>query len=132
MIAYRRRFNELNSLISLISMHQSSCDLIGEPPEKVVENVAYLSLCADLLGLIGVLTGYYAQENTSLLYNNLSSIIPERCDALKLNIQLKILHATIALPDIPLSQVVTINDVTSGSVEARSAGSSSADDSPAN
>lgn len=131
-IAYRRRFNELNSLISLISMHQSSCDLIGEPPEKVVENVAYLSLCADMLGLIGVLTGYYAQENSSLLYNNLSSIIPERCDALKLNIQLKILHATIALPDVPLSQVATINSVTSGSVEARSADSSLAGDSPAN
>jgi hypothetical protein len=113
-------------------MHQSSCDLIGEPPEKVVENVAYLSLCADMLGLIGVLTGYYAQENSSLLYNNLSSIIPERCDALKLNIQLKILHATIALPDVPLSQVATINSVTSGSVEARSADSSLAGDSPAN
>lgn len=118
-IAYRRRFNELNSLISLISMYQSSCDLIGEPPEKTAENVTYLSLCADLLGLIGVLTGYYAQENSSLLYNNLSSIIPERCDALKLNIQLKILHATITLP---------APDANPGAAEDPSADSSSAAD----
>ncbi|MBC8290718.1 MAG: hypothetical protein H8E37_10425 [Planctomycetes bacterium] len=126
-LAYRRRFNELNSLISLISMHQSSCDLIGEPPEKVAENVAYLSLCADLVGLIGVLTGYYAQENSSLLYNNLSSIIPERCDALRLNIQLKILHATIALPVEALPEAAISSEV----AEGRLAGPSSADDSPA-
>ena len=97
-IAYRKRFNELNSIISLISMYQSTSDVLGESPETVARNVRYLSVCADLLGLIDVLTGYYAQENSSLLYNNLLTIIPERCNSLKLNIQLKILHANIVLP----------------------------------
>ena len=31
----------------------------------------YLSICSDLLGLISVISGYYAQENPSLLYGNL-------------------------------------------------------------
>jgi hypothetical protein len=97
-IAYRKRFNELNSIISLISMYQSTSDVLGESPETVAHNVKYLSVCADLLGLIDVLTGYYTQENSSLLYNNLLTIIPERSNSLKLNIQLKILHANIVLP----------------------------------
>ena len=105
-IAYRKRFNELNSIISLISMYQSTSDVLGESPETVARNVRYLSVCADLLGLIDVLTGYYAQENSSLLYNNLLTIIPERCNSLKLNIQLKILHANIVLPKIePTSKI---------------------------
>ena len=97
-IAYRKRFNELNSIISLISMYQSTSDVLAESPETVAHNVKYLSVCADLLGLIDVLTGYYTQENSSLLYNNLLTIIPERSNSLKLNIQLKILHANIVLP----------------------------------
>jgi hypothetical protein len=51
-----------------------------------------------LLGLIGVITGYYAQENSSLMYNRLVGVIHERCSGLKINIQLKILHALIDLP----------------------------------
>ena len=97
-IAYRKQFNELNSIISLISMYQSTSDVLAESPETVAHNVKYLSVCADLLGLIDVLTGYYTQENSSLLYNNLLTIIPERSNSLKLNIQLKILHANIVLP----------------------------------
>ncbi len=93
---YRRRFNELNTFISLISMHQSNKDVLGLADEKQrVKNLLYLGLCSDLLGIIGVITGYYSQENSSLLYNRLTEIIYQRSSSLKLNIQLKILHATI-------------------------------------
>lgn len=95
---YRRRFNELNTLISLISMHQSNKDVLGLTCEALRrENLVYLSLCSDLLGLIGVISGYYAQENPSLLYSNLLEIIHQRSDGLKLNIQIKILHASVTL-----------------------------------
>jgi hypothetical protein len=97
-IAYRKRFNELNTLVSLISMHQSSKDPFGGSEQEKAHQVAYLSVCSDLLGLIGVITGYYAQENSSLMYNRLVGVIHERCSGLKINIQLKILHALIDLP----------------------------------
>lgn len=97
-VAYRRRFNELNSLVSLISMHQSSKDVMGGTAEMRAHHVAYLSVCSDLLGLISVLTGYYSQENPSLIYNRMLEIIHERCNGLKINIQLKILHALVDLP----------------------------------
>lgn len=93
---YRRRFNELNTLISLISLHQSTKDVLGLAHDKErAKNLLYLSLCSDLLGIIGVITGYYSQENPSLLYNRLTEIIYQRSSSMKLNIQLKILHASI-------------------------------------
>jgi hypothetical protein len=93
---YRRRFNELNTLISLISMHQSNKDVLGLTDDRQREkNLLYLGLCSDLLGIIGVITGYYSQENPSLLYNRLTEIIYQRSSSLKLNIQLKILHAMV-------------------------------------
>ncbi|MHB0958229.1 MAG: hypothetical protein ACYC0X_12180 [Pirellulaceae bacterium] len=96
--SYRRRFNELNTLISLISMHQSDKDVLGLTSESLRrENLLYLSTCSDLLGLIGVISGYYAQENPSLLYGNLLEIIHQRSDGLKLNIQIKILHASVTI-----------------------------------
>ena len=52
-------------------------------------------LCSDLLGQISMISGYYTQENSSLLFNNLSEVIHQRCDGLKINIQLKILHALL-------------------------------------
>jgi hypothetical protein len=95
---YRPRFNELNTLVSLLSMHQSDKDVLGLTSEALRrENLLYLSICSDLLGLIGVVTGYYAQENPSLLYGNLLDIIHERSDRLKLNIQTKILHASVTI-----------------------------------
>ncbi len=97
-VACRRRFHELNSLVSLISMHQSSKDVITGNSTEKAHNVTYLAACSDLLGLIASVTGYYTQENSSLLYNRLSDIIHERCDGLKINIQLKILQALIDLP----------------------------------
>lgn len=96
---YRRRFNELNTLISLISMHQSNKDVLGLKDDKLRErHLLYLGLCSDLLGIIGVITGYYSQENPSLLYNRLTEIIYQRSSSLKLNIQLKILHAMVEVP----------------------------------
>jgi hypothetical protein len=97
---YRKRFHELNSLVSLLSMLQSNKDVLGEAdPERRHENLLYLSTVSDVLGLISAINGYYTQENSSLLFNNQSEVIHERCDNLKLNIQLKILHAGI--PSIP-------------------------------
>jgi hypothetical protein len=95
---YRRRFNELNTLVSLISMHQSDKDVLGlTEPAVRRENLLYLSLCSDLLGLISVISGYYAQENPSLLYGNMLEIIHARSDGLKLNIQTKIMHASVVI-----------------------------------
>ena len=44
-----------------------------------------------------MISGYYAQENPSLLYSNMLEIIHERSDGLKLNIQTKILHASVTI-----------------------------------
>ena len=103
---YRRRFNELNTLVSLLSMHQSNKDVLGLTCESLRrENLLYLSLCGDLLGLISVISGYYAQENPSLLYSNMLEIIQERSDGLKLNIQTKILHASVTIGKEPSGQM---------------------------
>ena len=95
---YRKRFNELNSLISLISLHQSTKDALGGDPWRRSADVQYLRICSDLLGMISVVTGYYTQENKTLMYNRLLDVIHERAASLKINIQLKILHALIDLP----------------------------------
>ncbi len=98
-MAYRKQFHELNSLVSLLSMLQSNKDVLGLADEaKKAENLLYLGLVSDLLGLISMISSYYTQENSSLLFNNLSEVIHQRCDGLKINIQLKILHATVELP----------------------------------
>jgi hypothetical protein len=102
MMTYRKRFHELNSLVSLLSMLQSNKDILGITDTRVRnENLKYLSTVSDLLGLISAVSGYYTQENSSLLFNNLSEVVHQRCDNLKLNIQLKILHAGIQLDKIP-------------------------------
>lgn len=97
-VVYRKRFHDLNSLISLVSMHQAGKDVLDPDPARKAHDIAYLCFCSDVLGLISAITGYYAQENSSLLYNKLLEIIPQRCDGLKINIQLKIMHAVIELP----------------------------------
>lgn len=95
-MAHRKYFHELNSLVSLISMLQSNKDVLGLKDRGVrAENLLYMSLCSDLLGLISAVAGYYTQENSSLLFNNLSEVVHQRCDALKINIQLKLLHAIV-------------------------------------
>jgi hypothetical protein len=96
---YRKQFHELNSLISLLSMLQSNKDVLGLADSgKKAENLLYLSLVSDLLGVISMIASYYTQENSTLLFNNLSEVIHQRCDGLKINIQLKILHASVELP----------------------------------
>ena len=109
-LTYRRHFNELNSLVSLISMHQSSKDAIAVDKETRLHNIKYLSVCSDLLGLISVITGYYTQENSSLLYNRLLEIIHDRCDGLKINIQLKILHGLMDQGLVTPSDATKSND----------------------
>jgi hypothetical protein len=97
-MAYRKQFHELNSLVSLLSMLQSNKDVLGlTDDKKKTENLLYLGLVSDLLGVISMISSYYTQENSSLLFNNLSEVIHQRCDGLKINIQLKILHATVRL-----------------------------------
>ena len=97
-MTYRKQFHELNSLISLLSMLQSNKDVLGLTDDKQKsENLLYLGLVSDLLGVISMISSYYTQENSSLLFNNLSEVIHQRCDGLKINIQLKILHATVRL-----------------------------------
>jgi hypothetical protein len=83
-------------------MLQSNKDILGvEDLRARNENLKYLSTVSDLLGLISAVSGYYTQENSSLLFNNLSEVVHQRCDNLKLNIQLKILHAGIQLEKLP-------------------------------
>ena len=105
-MAYRKQFHELNSLVSLLSMLQSNKDVLGlREPQERAENLLYLGLVSDLLGVISMISSYYTQENSSLLFNNLSEVIHQRCDGLKINIQLKILHATVDVPRaVPLQQ----------------------------
>lgn len=108
-LAYRKRFHELNSLVSLISMHQSSKDVIVGSEALKAHHVKYLSVCSDLLSIISVVTGYYTQENSSLMYNRLSDVIHERCDGLKINIQLKILHATVRFSSDSFEEETTLS-----------------------
>ena len=104
MMAYRKRFHELNSLVSLISIHQSNKDVLGVTDNSIRrDHLLYLSLCSDLLGLVSMIGGYYTQENSSLLFSGMPEIIHQRCDGLKINIQLKILHATIGDTDVDMS-----------------------------
>lgn len=94
MLTYRKRFHELNSLVSLLSMLQSNKDVLGETdPTRRKENLLYLSSVSDTLSIISAISGYYTQKNSALLFNNLSQVVHERCDNLKLNIQMKILQS---------------------------------------
>jgi hypothetical protein len=105
-MAYRKQFHELNSLVSLLSMLQSNKDVLAiHDPARRAENLLYLGLTSDLLGVISMISSYYTQENSSLLFNNLSEVIHQRCDGLKINIQLKVLHATVDVPQpVPAQQ----------------------------
>ena len=114
MLAYRKRFHELNSLVSLISIHQSSKDVLGVTDSRIRrDHLLYLSLCSDLLGLVSMIGGYYTQENSSLLFSGLPEIIHQRCDGLKINIQLKILHAMINTTpaEMPSAESASVSQV---------------------
>lgn len=95
-MAYRKQFHELNALVSLLSFLQSDKDVMGVADAARREaNVRALGLVSDLLGLISQLNSFYTQENSSLLFNNLSEVIHERTSALKINIQLKLVQAAM-------------------------------------
>lgn len=94
--AWRRQFHELNALVSLLGQLQSDRDvLLVRDPGLRAENMRYLSTVSDLLGVISHLSSWYTQENSALAFNSLSDVIHERCNALKINIQLKLLQAGI-------------------------------------
>jgi hypothetical protein len=93
-------------------MLQSNKDILGvTDPTLLSENLQYLSHVSDLLSMISAINGYYTQENSSLLFNKQSEVIHERCDNLKLNIQLKILHAGIRLEPLGSTQETPPSDV---------------------
>ena len=94
--AYRKHFHELNALVSLLSSLQSNKDVLAVKDNALrTENMRYLSVVSDLLGLISQIASFYTQENSALLFNNVSEVIHERCNGLKLNIQLKLLQSAI-------------------------------------
>lgn len=95
-MAWRKQFHELNTLVSVLSQLQSNKDVLALKDDALRrENMRYLSVASDLLGLISQISSYYTQENSALVFNNLSDVIHERCNALKLNIQLKLLQSAI-------------------------------------
>lgn len=95
-LGWRRQLHELNSLVSVLSQLQSNKDVLAVKDDALrKENMFYLSLVSDLLGLISQIGSYYTQEHSTFVFNNLSDVIHERCDALKLNIQLKLLQSAI-------------------------------------
>ncbi len=96
---HRRYLHELNNMISRISLLQAEHDLLGLADRKEVENdIAYLDGCADLLGIISTITGYYGQQNAALVFSGLTGQLHARANDLKINIRLKLLHAEWRTP----------------------------------
>jgi hypothetical protein len=54
-----------------------------------------LALVSDLLGIISSINSAYTQAHSALLLSSLSDVVHERCNALKINIQLKLLQSGI-------------------------------------
>jgi hypothetical protein len=98
-IVHRRYLHELNNMISRISLLQAEHDLLGPTDRKELEhNIAYLDGCADLLGVISTIAGYYGQQNAALVFSGLTGQLHARANELKINIQLKLLHAEWRTP----------------------------------
>ncbi len=95
-IRWRRPFHELNALVSRLSLLQSQTDMLDiEDATLRRHNRLVLGMVSDQLGLISTLASFYTQENASLLFNSISELVHERCNALKINIQLKILQSNV-------------------------------------
>lgn len=90
---YRRPLFELSALVSTINLLQSNQEVLRVGEAARARSMSVLMICSDLLSLVSAVNAYYTQENNSLLFNDLSVMIHQRCDALKLNIQLKLLEA---------------------------------------
>lgn len=92
--SYRRRFHQLNTIISLIGIHQGNKDLLDEAdPDVRRRHLLYLARCIDLLSLIDTTAGYYVQRNGSLLYSNLLTAVTQRSSNLKLAILMRMQQA---------------------------------------
>ena len=63
--------------------------------EALASKSFYLDACADLLGLISTIAGYYGQERSALVFNGMTGIVHTRANTLKLNIRLKLLHTGV-------------------------------------
>ena len=99
-LLHRRYIHELNSLISRISLLQAELGLIGvKDTDRETAIVLALDAYADLLGLISTIAGYYGEANSALMFNGLTGSIHRRANELKLNIQLKLLHASVKVPE---------------------------------
>jgi hypothetical protein len=95
-VAYRRHFHELNSLVSLLGQLQSNKDVLLVADDALrKENIVYLAVVSDLLGLISSVNSAYTQAHSALVSNSLSEVVHQRCNALKINIQLKLLQSAI-------------------------------------
>jgi len=95
-LRWRRPFHELNALVSRLSLLQSQTDMLDIDDVTLRRhNRLVLGMVSDQLGLIGTLASFYTQENASLLFNSVSELVHERCNALKINIQLKILQSNV-------------------------------------
>ena len=95
--SYRRRFHQLNTIITLIGIHQGEKDIspTADPPERR-NATRYLGRCIDLLSLIDAISGYYVQRNSSLLYSTLLSTVGQRSSSLKMAILLRLQLAAAA------------------------------------
>ena len=98
-LVHRRYLHELNNMISRISLLQAEHDLLGPADRKEMErDIAYLDGCADLLGIISTITGYYGQQYAALVFSGLTGQFHARANDLKINIRLKLLHAEWMTP----------------------------------
>ena len=95
--SYRRRFHQLNTIITLIGIHQGEKDIspTADPSERR-SATRYLERCIDLLSLIDAISGYYVQRNSSLLYSTLLSTVGQRSSSLKMAILLRLQLAAAA------------------------------------
>ena len=105
LLLHRRALHELHNLISRISLLQAERDLFATADPEVLKSTAeYLDICADLLGLISAIAGYYEQENAALIFNGLTNSIHTRADQLKINIQVKLVHGYLERESSPPSR----------------------------
>ena len=93
---WRKPFHELNAIVSRLSLLQAQTDMLDIDDVTLRRhNRLVLGIVSDQLGLIGTLASFFTQENSSLLFNSISELVHQRCNALKINIQLKILQSNV-------------------------------------
>ena len=99
-LLHRRYLHEMNNMISRISLLQAHHNLLGvRDRDEIRHSVLYLDGCADLLGIISTVVGYYGQENAALVFSGLTGQLHSRANELKINIRLKLLHSEWMTPE---------------------------------